>query len=170
MPYKLRLFPKHLGIWEGTYTRIAPDGTMTDRWKSRLTIRMEGELYHQVNEYFWSDGHYECHDFGVCPFNENGELIFDNPRILGKAWETNDSVNLIWAYKDRPGSMLYEMIDLIGEKQEHRIRTWKWSFNDEFEGITMINERKVGSVDDVDPQFWYELPSKRYTGVSRSNR
>ncbi|MCU0341475.1 MAG: DUF3598 family protein [Spirosomaceae bacterium] len=167
----LRLFPKHLGVWEGTYTRIAPDGSMIDRWKSRLTIRMEGErAYHQVNEYMWDDGHYECHDFGVSMFDDNWELQFDNPRIKGHAWETQNSVNLIWEYKDRPGSMLYEMIDLIGEKEDVRIRTWKWSYHDQFEGLTMIHEHKVSNDPNRDPKFWEELPSKRFTGVSRSNR
>lgn len=168
---ELRLFPKHLGIWEGTYTRISPEGTLIDKWKSRLTIRMLDEkTYHQVNEYFWDDGHYECHDFGKSKFNDEGVLIFDNPRILGEAWETHNSVNLTWTYKDRPGSMLYEMIDLIGEKEDVRIRTWKWSYYDKFEGLTMIHEKKVGNVNDIDPNFWEELPQKRFTGVSRSNR
>jgi hypothetical protein len=167
----LRLFPKHLGVWEGTYTRIAPDGTLIDRFNSRLTIRMEGERgYHQVNEYTWDDGHYECHDFGVSQFDENWQLQFDNPRIKGHAWETQNSVNLIWSYKDRPGSMLYEMIDLIGEKEEVRIRTWKWSYHDQFEGLTMIHEKKTSNDPNRNPQFWEELPSKRFTGESRSNR
>jgi hypothetical protein len=167
---ELKLFPNHTGIWEGTYTRILPDGTVKDKWKSRLSIKMfDGNQYHQVNEYFWDDDHYECHDFGVCQFNENGELIFDNPRIIGKAWETQNSVVLIWDYKDRPGSRLYELIDLIGDGT-HRIRVWKWSYNDAFEGLTMIDERQVGKQADIPQSFWDELPKKRFTGISRSNR
>jgi hypothetical protein len=167
---ELKLFPNHTGIWEGTYTRIQPDGTISDKWRSRLSIKMFGDSqYHQVNEYFWDDGHYECHDFGISQFNENGELIFDNPRITGKAWETHDSVVLIWDYKDRPGSRLYELIDLIGDGT-HRIRVWKWSYNDDFEGLTMIDERQVGKQSDIPQSFWDELPSKRFTGISRSNR
>jgi hypothetical protein len=167
---KLKLFPNHTGIWEGTYTRIFPDGTVKDKWRSRLSIKMfDGDKYHQVNEYIWADGHHELHDFGVCQFNKKGELVFDNPRILGKAWETGDSVVLTWSYKDRPGSNLYEIIDLIGDGN-HRIRVWKWSFNDEFEGLTMIDERRVGMESDISQSFWDELPKKRFTGVSRSNR
>jgi Domain of unknown function (DUF3598) len=167
----LRLFPKHIGIWEGTYTRIAPDGSMIDRWKSRLTIRMESERgYHQVNEYMWDDGHYELHDFGVSYFDDNWELQFDNPRIKGHSWETQNSVNLIWSYKDRPGSKLYEMIDLIGDDERTRIRTWKWSCYDQFEGNTMIHEKKISDDPNQDPTFWDDLASKRFTGVSRSNK
>jgi Domain of unknown function (DUF3598) len=167
---KLKLFPHHTGIWEGTYTRILPDGTIKDKWKSRLSIRMfDGDKYHQVNEYIWDDGHEELHDFGVCQFNKKGELIFDNPRILGKAWETGNSVVLTWQYKDRPGSNLYEIIDLIGDGK-HRIRVWKWSFNDDFEGLTMIDERQVGTTADIPQSFWDSLPARRFMGVSRSNR
>lgn len=169
---KLRLFPKHTGVWEGTYTRIEPDGTIRDKWKSRLTIRFEGSNgYHQVNEYTWDDGHYECHDFGVCHFDKNGCLIFDNPRILGKAWETEDSVVLNWSYKDRPGSKLYEIIDLIGPLEKHRIRVWKWSTNDNFEGLTMIDEHQIKTEAEIDPQFWIDLPNVRTNGqVSRSDK
>lgn len=167
---KLRLFPKHTGIWEGTYTRINPDGSIRDRWKSRLTIRMmEDNGYHQVNQYFWEDGHEECHDFGICQFNEEGHLVFDNPRILGRAWETGDSVNLVWEYKNRPGSKLYEMIDLIGNG-DHRIRVWKWAQNDDFHGLTMIEERQVAKQEDIDPDFWERLPEIRTNGQpSRSD-
>ncbi len=168
---ELILFPKHTGIWEGTYTRIAPDGHIIDKWKSKLTIRMlPDRKYHQVNEYFWEDGHRECHDFGVCQFNEQGELIFDNPRILGKAWETNNSVVLTWEYKNRPGSKLYEIIDLIGPEEKHRIRVWKWAENDDFQGLTMIDERQVATEEQIDPQFWIDLPERRTNGLpSRSD-
>ena len=166
---KLRHFPKHTGIWEGNYTRIAPNGDKLDQWKSHLSIRLLGDAqYHQVNEYFWTDGHYECHDFGICDFNSEGKLIFDNPRIDGYSWETEESVCLTWTYKNRPGSRLYEMIDLIGNG-EHRIRVWKWAYNDTFEGLTMIEERRVGLEKDIPATFWAESASKRFMGESRSN-
>ncbi|MEY4135093.1 MAG: hypothetical protein RL386_1443 [Bacteroidota bacterium] len=167
----LRLFPKHTGVWEGTYRRISPEGALLDQWNSRLSIRISPDgSYRQVNEYFWPDGHYECHDFGVCFFNEEGTLIFDTPRIKGHSWETRDSVCLIWEYLDRPGSKLYEMIDLIGPEEKHRIRVWKWSYFDTFEGLTMIEERNTASQEDIPEDFWAEASAKRFKGVSRSNR
>lgn len=165
----LKLFPNHTGIWEGTYTCIDANGVKYDQWKSKLTIKLyDGNKYHQVNEYTWPDGHYELHDFGVCEFNADGILIFDNPRILGKAWETHDSVCLTWSYRNRPGSHLYEMIDLIGDGK-HRIRTWKWSFEDTFEGLTMIEERQTATQDQIDPGFWENLAARRFIGKSRSD-
>jgi len=60
---ELKLFPKHTGIWQGTYTRIDADGNKIDQWQSKLHIKMfDGNKYHQVNEYSWRDGHLELHD------------------------------------------------------------------------------------------------------------
>ena len=165
----LRLFPAHTGIWEGTYIRLNAAGIITNQWKSKLTIRMFDEnKYHQVNEYFWSDGYSECHDFGICIFNDKDELIFDNPRMNGKAWQTNESVCLVWTYKNNPGSKLFEMIDLIGDGT-HRIRNWRWTKYDEFEGITMIDERKTAGQDAIPQSFWDELPNNRTIGPSRAD-
>jgi len=166
----LRLFPKHTGIWEGTYMRIDAMGNVTNQWKSRLTIKMfDGNKYHQANHYIWDDGYEELHDFGVTEFDETGTLIFDNPRMEGYSWETRDSICLIWSYKNRPGSKLFEMIDLIGD-ETYRVRNWRWTEGNEFQGITMINERKVATQEDVDPKFWEELPEKRFRGISRSDK
>ncbi len=165
----LRLFLLHAGIWEGTYKRINAAGELINQWKSRLTIKLEGDIYHQVNHYMWDDGHEEIHDFGISKFDENGTLIFDSPRIEGYSWETRDSICLIWTYKNRPGSKLFEMIDLIGDGT-HRIRNWRWTENDEFQGITMIDERRVATQDQIPASFWDELPSKSFKGVSRSDR
>ncbi|MBK7633728.1 MAG: DUF3598 family protein [Saprospiraceae bacterium] len=165
----LRLFPKHTGIWEGTYIRINAEGQVTNQWKSRLTIKLyDDNKYHQANHYMWDDGHEELHDFGVSSFDETGTLIFDSPRIEGYSWETRDSVCLIWTYKNRPGSKLFEMIDLIGDGT-HRVRNWRWTEGDEFQGITMINERKVATQDEIPASFWKELPERRFKGQSRSD-
>ena len=64
---------------------------------------------------------------------------------------------------------LFEQIDLIGDGT-HRIRVWKWSQNDDFLGITMINERRVKTEDEIDPKFWEILPQIRTNGnPSRSD-
>ena len=166
----LQLFPQHTGVWEGTYTRIDPQGNVTNKWKSRLTIKLfDGNKYHQVNQYFWDDGHEELHDFGVCEFDEEGVLIFENPRISGKSWETRGSVCLVWTYKNRPGSKLFEMIDLIGDGT-HRVRNWRWTQDDEFEGLTMIDERKTATQEQIPVEFWVDLASRRTLGGSRSDK
>jgi len=61
------------------------------------------------------------------------------------------------------------MIDLIGDGT-HRIRNWRWTENDEFQGITMIEERRVKKMEEIDPQFWIDLPNKRTKGSTRSDQ
>jgi Domain of unknown function (DUF3598) len=139
----LTLFPKHHGIWQGTYTRLAPDGTVTDKHNSRLTLALDGKKWSQTNEYTWADGKREFHDFGDSHFDDNDHLQFDNPRIKGEAWESQNVINLWWTYKDEPGTMLYEIITMIDDN--HRMRTWQHSRNGVFEGLTMIEEHRVVS-------------------------
>ena len=45
---ELKLFPKHTGILDGTYTRTDADGNLIDKWRSTLTIRkLPDNQYHQ---------------------------------------------------------------------------------------------------------------------------
>ncbi|MCS6807417.1 MAG: DUF3598 family protein [Bacteroidota bacterium] len=138
----LTVFPKHTGVWEGTYTRINAQGEVIDKHRSRLTLALNGREWTQTNEYIWDNGKREFHDFGVSYFDDNDRLQFDNHRIKGEAWESsNDIINLYWTYKEEPGTLLFEIITLLGDG--HRMRTWQHSRNGKFEGLTMIEERRV---------------------------
>ncbi len=139
----MRIFKQHTGIWEGTYTRINEKGEVIDHHQSRLTLRIEGNVWKQQNEYTWEGGKHELHDFGAAAFDEAGMLHFDNARILGKAWESSDVICLEWSYKQQPGSQLYEIISLLGDG--HRMRTWQHSQSGQFQGLTMIEERRVST-------------------------
>jgi Domain of unknown function (DUF3598) len=144
---KLKLFPLHTGIWEGTYTRIAPDGKVLWSHKSCLSIRMDGIEWRQTNQYEFSNGKIEFHNFGLNHFEENGTITFDNSRIYGKSWETNCSIILWWEYRNEPGSKLYEIINLL--KSNHRMRVWQHTRNGIFEGITMIEEWKTAEQETI---------------------
>ncbi|MFN3330074.1 MAG: hypothetical protein ACK419_04020 [Pyrinomonadaceae bacterium] len=52
------VFARHMGVWEGTYTRMdARTGEILDRHRSRFTCKiLEDGSYWQQNEYFWDDG------------------------------------------------------------------------------------------------------------------
>jgi len=153
-----KLFPQHTGVWEGTYTRIGADGKVIHQHKSRLTLHMQGNEWRQSNLYTFPDGRVEFHNFGMSPFNANGVMQYDNPRITGEAWEDSEGKNILlwWSYKQDPGTMLHEMISLLGPG--HRMRVWQHSKNGVFEGITMIEERKVADQDTI-PLEHYQEPS-----------
>ncbi len=145
---ELKVFPKHTGVWEGTYTRINPRGQVIDHHKSRLTLRLNGREWSQKNEYIWEQGKREVHDFGVSTFNDQGQLIFDNPRIQGVSWESDELINLWWSYLEEPGTKLYEIITLI--EDGHRMRTWQHSKDGTFQGITMIEERQMAKQEEIE--------------------
>jgi Domain of unknown function (DUF3598) len=138
---KLKLFPQHTGIWEGTYTRLSAGGKVLYKHSSRLNLQLNGNRWSQTNEYEYKDGRKEFYDFGCNSFDDNGVLTFDTPRIYGKSWEAGNVILLWWTYKDLPGSLLYENIVLLNEG--HRMRTWQHSRNGMFDGVTMIEEWRV---------------------------
>ncbi len=158
---ELRLFPQHTGIWEGTYTRIAPDGSTIHKHKSRLTLKLIGNIWWQSNLYHFEDGRTEFHNFGASQFDDQGVMTFDNHRIFGKSWESNDNILLWWEYKEEPGTKLFEIITLLGDG--HRMRTWQHSRDGVFEGLTMIEERRVATQDTI-PDAHYQQES--YVKVS----
>jgi hypothetical protein len=144
-----KLFPHMSGVWEGTYTRLAADGTLMFKHKSRLTLRLDNDEWRQTNYYEFDDGRTEFHNFGMSKFNENGVMQYDNPRIVGEAWEANGGKNILlwWQYLQEPGTMLYEMITPISNI--HRTRVWQHTRNGIFEGLTMIEEWKKNDQDQI---------------------
>lgn len=152
----LKFFPHHTGIWEGTYKRIAADGTILYTHKSKLTFRLDGRRWYQTNLYNFDDGREEFHNFGEAIFDDDGVMTFDNPRIYGKAWEGKENILLSWTYKDQPGSKLYEIISLLGKG--HRMRVWQFSENDVFQGLMMIEEWQKATQEAV-PKSHFDQPS-----------
>jgi hypothetical protein len=155
---ELKLFPHMSGIWEGTYTRLAPDGTILFKHKSRLTLRLDGNEWRQTNYYEFEDGRVEFHNFGMSPFTEQGVMQYDNPRITGEAREANGGKNILlwWSYKQEPGTMLYEMITPLSNT--HRTRVWQHTRDGIFEGLTMIEEWKKAGQEEI-PAAHYDQQS-----------
>jgi hypothetical protein len=142
---KLEAFPvfaRHMGVWEGTYTRIdTRTGEILDKHKSRLTCKiLEDGSYWQQNEYFWDDGKTEVKVFPG-EFKDNA-LKFDNERLKGEAFEVDqNTIVLTWVNKHEPDVRYAEIITL--ESDSHRCRVWQHFENGEFTKVTVIDERKV---------------------------
>lgn len=135
------VFARHLGAWEGTYTRIdAKTGEVLDRHKSRLSCSRDGSRYHQKNCYTWDDGRVVEYEFDG-EFRD-GVLYFDTPRLIGESVEADDkTIILTWVYRDEPENGYSEIITL--ESDDHRCRTWQHFENGDFAKLTVIDERKV---------------------------
>jgi hypothetical protein len=153
---ELKLFPTHSGIWEGTYKRIDAMGNTMFEHTSKLTMILNGKDWFQTNYYTFEDGREEFHNFGHAYFDDNGVMLFDNPRIYGHAWEDKENILLRWTYKDQPGSLLREMISLIDE--DHRMRVWQHTQDGKFLGLTMIEEWKKAGQETI-PMSHYDQKS-----------
>lgn len=152
---ELKLFPQQTGVWEGTYKRIAKDGSVMFQHKSKLTLKLDGKKWYQTNHYHYENGREEFLNFGEAIFDDMGVMTFDNPRIFGRAWEGKKNIMLNWTYIDQPGSQLFEMITPI--EDGHRMRVWQFSQNGEFQGLMMIEEwRKADQSTIPDSHFHQE--------------
>ncbi len=154
---EFKIFPHMNGIWEGTYTRISEAGEIMFKHKSRLTLRLDGNEWRQTNYYVFPDGREEFHNFGMSPFNADGVMQYDNPRIIGEAWEENNKKNILlwWSYKQEPGTKLHEIITPL--EPGHRMRVWQHSRNNVFEGITMIEEWQKAKQDAIPSNHYEQL-------------
>jgi hypothetical protein len=136
----LKVFPRHLGTWEGTYTYLTPDGQLLDRHRCRLSFKLEGNRWHQYNHYEWEDGRVQ--DIYFPGEFRDGVLYFDTDRIKGHAWESGENtIELTWVYKNNPKVGLIEIITLWDDT--HRSRVWQWFNGTTIEKLTVISETKV---------------------------
>jgi hypothetical protein len=137
----LKVWPKLVGVWEGTMTQVDSSGHVTDRRRMHIVQRLEdGYKWRQVNSYTWDDGRTVTIPVAG-DFTAEGRLILENDRFKGAGWESGDNAIVEWEYKDEPGTRSWELISL--PTPTHRVRTWQHTRNGQLEGITIIDEHKV---------------------------
>ncbi|MBD2500596.1 DUF3598 family protein [Anabaena azotica] len=141
---EMPVLARHEGEWVGTYTLIDTSGKILDQHESHLSCQFPADgpyPYYQVNRYTWADGKKEEHQFPGTYRDKT--LWFDSDRILGKAWEIDDSTVILWfSYKSAPGMYLYEMIQ-ISPDNNHRARTWHWFKDHQIYQRTLIQEKRI---------------------------
>jgi len=141
---EMPVLARHEGEWVGTYTLVDTSGKILDQHESHLSCQFPADgpyPYYQVNRYTWADGKKEEHQFPGTYRDKT--LWFDSDRILGKAWEIDDSTVILWfSYKSAPGMYLYEMIQ-ISPDNNHRARTWHWFKDHQIYQRTLIQEKRI---------------------------
>lgn len=141
---EMPVIARHEGDWVGTYTLVDATGKFIDKHQSHLTCQFPENApyaYYQINRYTWDDGKQEEHRFPA--IYRDKKILFDTERILGKAWEADDSTIIFWfSYKTVPTTYLYEMIQ-ISPDNNHRARTWQWFKNNQIYQRTLIQEERV---------------------------
>lgn len=141
---EMPVLARHQGDWVGTYTLIDTTGKIIDSHQSHLSCQFPENApysYYQINRYTWNDGKQEEHQFPAT--YRDKKIWFDTERILGKAWEVDDSTVILWfAYKNFPEMYLYEMIQ-ISPDNNYRARTWQWFKNHLVYQRTLIQEERL---------------------------
>lgn len=136
---------RHEGVWEGTYTHLAADGTLLDRHATRIICEFPDDgphAYVQHSRYRWDDGRtWEAVLPGVL---RDGRLWWDSERFHGSGWEAGDGLiclNLV--RKDEPDSFYHELISL-GPDGRTRSRVWQWFQHGRPWKRTLCDEVKTG--------------------------
>lgn len=140
---QMPLLARTLGIWDGTYTRVDPDGRLLDRHRCRLTCSWQDDgTYLQVNEYSWDDGRRETFRFPATV--SGGRLHFDTERILGDAWEIGPNTMVLnWVYKQDPSGFRWELITL-SDDYNRKSRVWQHFDGSKLVAVTVIKEERAG--------------------------
>jgi hypothetical protein len=139
---QMPLLARTLGVWEGTYTRVDPEGKVLDRHRSRLTCSwLPDGTYLQVNEYTWDNGRREVIRFPATV--SEGRLHFDTERILGDAREIGPTTMVLnWVYKHDPTGFLWELITL-SDDFNRKSRVWQHFDGSRLVAVTVIKEERV---------------------------
>jgi hypothetical protein len=132
-----------VGVWEGTFIRVDAGGEVTDRHRLRVVAALaNGNEWRQRNTYSWDDGRTQTLAVSGT-FAPDGRLVLDDGRIRGFGWETeSDNIIVAWEYVAEPGTRMWELVSL--PDADHRLRTWQHIRHGTFEGVTIIDERRVG--------------------------
>jgi hypothetical protein len=58
-----KVFPKHVGVWEGSWLHLDANGQEIARFTATLTKRIVGNQWIQANTYTYADGTTATHDY-----------------------------------------------------------------------------------------------------------
>ncbi len=135
---------RHEGVWEGCYTTVAIDGTVTDRHRSRVICEFPDDgpfVYVQTNRFDWDNGDsFETVFGGVL---DGDRIRWDNDRFTGFGWTSgSDIVLLTLDRNDKPGEHFTEIIVLAPDGRS-RGRTWHWFRDGELYQRTLCDETLV---------------------------
>ena len=116
----------HLGVWEGTYRHIDIEAQEEELIKSHVICEFPGTdvFYRQTIALTHPDG--SVTNAGFDGVDRGDHLWFDTPTFVGKSWETEDGVVLLYLQrKDEPGAHFVEVI-IMAKGGRNRARTWHW--------------------------------------------
>ena len=138
-----------LGVWEGTYTHLTPEGRRLDHFGSRQETRVVGDRWYERIVYRWADGRTQTLDFRASFVDEGRRVVFDDPEFEGESFVVGEDI-LVFPYrwKKRPQERVVETI--VFSSPERRARLWQTFEGEELRRITVIVERRIQG----EPEVW----------------
>lgn len=131
-----------VGVWEGTYTSVTPDGELIERYRSRQETRLDGDLWRERITYFRDGREPEVYDF-TGRFVD-GRLVFEDDDISGDALLAGDDILVLpYTWKSRPDERVVETVILA--TPSHKARVWQVFDRGELVRVMIIKEWLVAS-------------------------
>ena len=129
-----------VGVWEGTYTSVTPDGELIERYRSRQETSLEGDLWRERITYFREGREPEAYDF-TGRF-QDGMLLFEDDDISGDTYFVGDDILVLpYTWKSRPDEKVVETVILA--TPSHKARVWQVFDRGQLVRVTIINEHLV---------------------------
>ena len=129
-----------VGVWEGTYTSVTPDGDLIERYRSRQETSLDGDVWHERITYFRHDQEPQTYDF-TGRF-EDGMLLFEDDDISGDTYFVDDDILVLpYTWKSRPQERVVETVVLATPTRKARI--WQVFDTGELVRVMIISEHLV---------------------------
>ncbi|MFO1207435.1 MAG: DUF3598 family protein [Burkholderiales bacterium] len=140
------------GVWHGTYTVMAPDGSRIEHFASQQEGRMEGTDWTEKVIYRKGDGKTETSYFHAVV--DGDAVTFDNDTMWGSTCRAgNVAIVFTFGWKDRPRERI---VEVSMPKGDYRTRLWQHFEDDRLTRLTVIEERREPG---REPERWYRGPS-----------
>ncbi len=128
------------GVWDGTYSHFALDGTLLEKYACHQETRMDGDSWFERVVYRREDQPEEVLDFRAQIVGEN--LLFEDDNFVGRTIPATPQMFLFpYSWKDRPNLKILELVYLVNEN--YRTRHWQHFENDRLVKTSMIEETRT---------------------------
>lgn len=138
-----------LGVWDGIYTHLSPDGEVVERFPSRQELRLDGTRWYERIVYRPGSAEESVNDFRG-ELDASGQLQLGMAGFTGRAVLIDHRTLFFTGEWHESGIRVNELVALTGEHA--KVRLWQRFHGSELVGCSIIREtRRVGAV----PAQWH---------------
>jgi hypothetical protein len=136
------------GVWEGTYTVLAPDGAVLERFPSRQEGRMEGTDWTEKVTYLREGAEPAVRHYRAIVDGDSVQFV--DTEMWGTTSRAGDqAIVFTFGWNDRPQERIVEMSMPTGD---YRTRLWQHFEDGKLSRLTVIEERRIPG---AEPERWY---------------